>query len=231
MVRMSRGIWDLLGVCCPGCAEPGPVCRPCRFSWVGSEVRWSLSSELGLNLGTLGPYAPPASGLIVAWKDQGRTVLDPIIAEALSCLMAAVAIAAVDEDRDIVWLPIPARSRDRRRRGGDLLQQAVRSAMKLRGNRPQEFLCVDLGWRKGTPDLVGVPAPQRFALMRDALSFQPLPGLRRRLASGADLILIDDIVTTGATLRAAQAACQARGYQVSAAVSLARTIPNSAHFF
>jgi predicted amidophosphoribosyltransferase len=201
----------VLGVCCPGCGALGPgLCarcerelqRPALAQAVGGGASWDGTVVAG------GRYDGVLRAAIVAHKEQGRSAL----ARPLGVLLARAVAAVVDEsDRGdggggVVLVPVPSRPSARRSRGRDPLFAVVTAARAylLRGEA-----AVPVGVWRGVrvrgrvADQAGLSVAQRsrnvagaFAVRRSA---PPLPpGL---------VIMVDDVCTTGATLRALAAAC------------------------
>jgi predicted amidophosphoribosyltransferase len=76
-----------------------------------------------------------------------------------------------------------------------------RSGMKIRSQRL-------LSMRQGHRDHVGLSRGERIANMHDAFT------LRGRAPCGAPVVLVDDVVTTGATLASAQRILVGAGFDV-----------------
>jgi len=78
--------------------------------------------------------------------------------------------------------------------------------------------------RRGTPSQEGRDREARFANMSDAISPHPKRGAR---ATGRHVLLVDDVMTSGATLSAAAEACVAAGATGVSILALARVAKNA----
>ena len=166
----------------------------------------------GVPVLALGRYAGARRHAIVATKDRGRTDLIAPLAQAL----------ALGVDRLLGWglldvpltiVPAPTRSWAARRRGGDPVTRVATLATS------------------GHPHITVVRALRMTALARDSAGLDSaarernIAGrvrlTRRRLPADHEVLLVDDIVTTGATARESVRILQAAGARVCAVLALA----------
>jgi ComF family protein len=135
--------------------------------------------------------------------------LEPV-AERLGELLARQIIAIESVPQTMLVVPVPLFRAKRRQRGFNQAEALARSAVKaLRRARPEWRLTVATGVlerRRATQSQAGLTPHQRRANMRGAF-FAPAPDKLK----GADVLLIDDIYTTGATARACAQALRRAG--------------------
>lgn len=202
---------------CAGCDEPDRVlCPDCRalFSERGVFALPGCESGIGRSCAV---YRGRARRAILAWKDHGDEECDAPFAELLADL--AVRCGAVDRDRQIALVPAPSSAASMRSRGRWHMRNLVdRTARVL---RDQGFDAVALpvlrasGVRSKSVQAGG--AAQRAARIGGNIVVDD-----PRLCRGGTVVPIDDIVTTGATMRQCVAALDAAGARVLTALSLAR---------
>jgi predicted amidophosphoribosyltransferase len=168
----------------------------------------------------LGPYDGVLRELILAYKDRGRYRL----ARPLGRLLAEPVASTVEGD--VLLVPIPDTPAAARARHGDHMQRLARhAALRLREAGIRATVARPLRARSRR-DSTGLDAAERAAEAQAALRPRPLrlTGLRQRVArTGEPVILLDDVVTTGATLAAAAAQLAAVGIPVTGAAVLAAT--------
>ena len=163
---------------------------------------------------TVAAYDGSVRRAIVSWKDEGRHDLT----RPLGAALARSVLAAGPPDVPALWLvPMPSRRAARRARGGDPVRDlAVRAAAtSRRAGRMVQVLPV-LHHLRGVADQSGLDAAARAANVGGAFGVRA--GAGGRLAS-APCLLVDDVVTTGATLAEAAAVVRrAGGHPIGAAV-------------
>ena len=193
---------EALGPACPRCAEPtgehAVVCRRCVRTPLpldASVAPWRFGGALASSIRRL--------------KFTGASH----IARTLAPLWAPVLAAAVAETDGVV-VPIPLHWRRRFRRGYDhawLLAIHACAAAGLAGPLPA------LRRVRATPAQSTLSAARRAANGRGAFAVR-----RPAQLAGRSVILVDDVVTTGATLAAAAAALRDAGAGRITAIVLAR---------
>jgi predicted amidophosphoribosyltransferase len=168
------------GVCEAACAVSDVVCERCRTALGACRpVRLSLPA-LDSTLAAA-PYEGRSRDLVRALKFGGRTALAPVAARAI-----AAALGAPHPDATVVPVPpAPARERWRGFDPAEAIAAALASELGLRLER-----CLA---RADGPRQVGRRRVTRIA--------DP-PRVRLRGHAPRQAILVDDVLTTGATLAA-----------------------------
>ncbi|MFG2058694.1 ComF family protein [Micromonospora sp. NPDC048930] len=163
----------------------------------------------------LGPYAGPLREGLLAYKERGRHGL----ARPLGVLLAEVVAAAVGTAGPVTLVAVPDTARAARSRYGDHLDRLTRhAAARLRA----------AGWpvRVARP-LRALPRPDSVALDSAGRAAAAEAAFRLRRAGGGavqgPVVLLDDIVTTGATLAAISRILHAAGMPPKVAAVLAAT--------
>ncbi|MFF2370101.1 ComF family protein [Agromyces sp. NPDC058110] len=242
---LDDAIATLLPVDCAGCGAPDrTVCPSCRAGVAGRRPALVARGDLRVHAGL--EYAGAAAALIGAFKDGGRPdvarVLAPALASAVEAALAAAnaeaeapaaAAAAVrwaDADADAVAVARAGRRRSarsgRRVPPGVLIATipSTAAARRARGYSPVPALLAACGLR-ATPvlrlardrdDQAGLGAEARAANARGGL-------VAPRRLDGRRYLLVDDVLTTGSTLREARRALVAAGASVVAVAVLAET--------
>ena len=162
-------------------------------------------------------YSGPVRGIVPAWKDGRRADLTPVLLAAMvRCVaVAAPALSTAADGRRLRLVPVPSRPGVRRRRGADLTGAlAEHGAAELRRRGLDAVVERTLGRRPGR-DQVGLGARARGLNLARALTV-------RGDARGLHL-LVDDVLTTGATLAACEEALSTAGGLVLGAVVVAST--------
>ncbi len=220
---------------CPCGADGAWLCPQCRRLLRATPVRvdgactalqmlWAarLLPEHGLPAGAdyrsllpvlaLGPYQGPLKNLVLAWKNGGAAHLTRPLGEGIAPAVSALG------PRGVQLAAVPSRLAARLRRGEDHTLELAR-VLAAQG--------------------VGTVMPARAVVAtgqegRDArdrrerrIHLRPRPGIARARAQDTEwerssgVVIVDDVVTTGSTLRAMHEALTSAGHQVLGAVVIA----------
>jgi predicted amidophosphoribosyltransferase len=202
---------------CAGCGAPvHPWCVQCRGE-LGPPTRPHLPGGPGVF--AVGRYTGPLRSALLRYKERGRRDL----AGPLGALLAAALDEAVGPAP--VWLvPAPSRPAAARARGGDHVARLCRA---VAARRPGVRVARPLRLARRARDSVGLDAEQRAANLAGRVRVHPAA----LLGFGAgEVLLVDDVVTTGATLRTCHDALAGAGVGVTAAVVLCdATTPGDGH--
>jgi ComF family protein len=201
---MLRAAWSLLapplcGACGAAAAAGEPICRNCVASLELTRplplsvpaADWALAAA---------PYEGIPRAMVTALKFRGRLTL----AEPMAAALADAAAIRLDGH---VLVPVPPAPRRRRRRGFDPAEQIAR-ALSRRLDLPLSH-CLR---RANGPRQVGRPRRDRLASPPVVRATHPTP---------SRAVLVDDVVTTGATLMACATALRAAGPGEVCAVAFA----------
>ncbi|GAA4222026.1 putative amidophosphoribosyltransferase [Streptosporangium album] len=209
---------------CAGCDASGAlVCARCTAELHGEPARrmptpvppglpdcWSATG-----------YTGAARRTIIAYKERGRTALAPSLAGAL-----ALTIATAVGDRPVVLVPVPSARSAVRRRGHDpVARLAELAAGCLRAAGWPVTVAGVLSQRRRVADQAGLSSLQRAANL--SMAFRVATGRNgsavRSWSGMGPVVLVDDIITTGATLAEAARALGEAGVTVPFAVTVAAT--------
>ncbi|MDQ6522206.1 phosphoribosyltransferase family protein [Nocardioides sp. LHD-245] len=225
---LADGFVDLvLGSRCVGCERPGrPLCDRCRAAL---PVEASPRRPTPCPDGLVPPYAAGTydgvlRALVLAHKERRVLALAAPLGELLA---VAVADAAATAAGPLVLVPVPSRAATVRQRGHDPTLVMTRAAARVLG--PRTVTAPLLRLRPGVIDQAGLDAAGRAANLAGSMT-APAAAVRRlaRRCPRAHVVVCDDVLTTGATLREAQRALEAAGVPVLAAAVVAATRRRSA---
>src|SRR3954454_19591458 len=175
-----------------------PLCRDCR-----AEMRPALSSP---GVWAAFDYEGPAGALVRALKFGGRVAVADVMAAQLAAALPAERLSGV-------VVPVPAHTAHRRRRGVDHAA-ALAQALSRRASLGYAACLVR----------AGDPQPQ-VGRGRRARMAGPAGSVALRSGGRAprEVLLVDDVVTTGATLAACAKALTLAGAQRVTRIAYART--------
>ncbi|WP_020467303.1 ComF family protein [Singulisphaera acidiphila] len=207
---------------CPICEQPGvdsPFCESCRNDLVNASGLvcercamplgpWSnqvggcfecRGRPLGFDAAiALGPYEGTIRDLCLRLKRESNAWLAPWLAKVLVDARAEVRQVPADS-----WVvPIPLHWRRQWQRGynqADALARGISKRLSLRLAHPLRRV-------RSTPHLASAGRSERAKVMREVFEVR-----RRQALGGRTVLLVDDILTTGATCGAAARALKRAG--------------------
>jgi len=210
-------VWALLDVvlplsCC-GCGHAGVLwCRTCAGA---------LASPRKVDVADLpsvwaaGIYDGSVRRAIHEWKESGVLALSSSFAPALAHA-AAMALEHATAQPPLIFVPVPSSAAAMRRRGvspiTDLARQAAQ-LLTLHGLPTTVDEC--LAPARARHDQAGLGLEQRARNMRGSM--------RLRHSIAGRVIVVDDVVTTGATLREA-VRCLPASAELVGGAALAATV-------
>ncbi|MGH3725181.1 MAG: ComF family protein [Mycobacterium sp.] len=200
----------VLPLACGGCGAPSTRwCEACAGAFTAEPVVVTTRVDPGVPILSLGRYAGIRRHAIVTMKDRGR--------RDLSLPLGLALMRGVDQllrwrlvDRPVTLVPAPTRWISARGRGGDPVTALACVATRIPGVRVASMLRMTMGAR----DSVGlsISARQRNVTGRIALRRGPRPE--------GELVLVDDVVTTGATAAESVRVLRTAGFRVAAVLTL-----------
>ena len=178
----------------------GAVCAPCLAEAPRHD---------GIAAGTL--YNDASRRLVLSFKRGKRIALAPMMARLMAARMQAV---------DATWLlvPVPLHRWRLWRRGFNQAALLAREIARIKGMRVEVDALLRI---KATPSLGGLGSKARARAMAGAIAVNPK---RASLLRGASVMLVDDVLTSGATSHACVAALKRAGAKRVAIACFARVL-------
>ncbi len=193
--RSCVGCGSHLGVLCPRCVPHLPALRATSGAWAAAAYDGAVRTAL------------------LAYKERGRRDLAAPLAGLLARAVGAAIAAERSPPGTAVLVPVPSARSVAAARGGDHVLRLARRAAPACGVR----LARDaLTLTRSVRDSAGLGSAERYANLAHAITARPAP-------QGVAAIIVDDIVTTGSTLREARRALDAAGWAVLGSAVVAAT--------
>jgi ComF family protein len=193
---------------CAGCGHPDvTLCAACRVDLIPRVIRRELAPGVTVWSGLT--FEGTTARVLRALKGDGRTGLARPLAPALSAAVdAALRSTAVGTATPVRLVPVPTSRASYRRRGFRVPELLAARA----GMATARLLAAS----RATSDQRGLDHGARRRNMAGAMRV-------RGESRGARLVVIDDVVTTGATLVEAVRALRHAGADVVGCVTVAST--------
>ena len=221
---------------CAGCGIRGEaLCPSCRTELRGSPLRVRLRADVPLPVFACGRYGGASQAVINAYKEKGRTELSRFLGDSAAQLIwELIELGEIPEPHDIplALIPAPASAAANRRRGFDhIARWAERTTRVLSASLPPGSVVMNrpLQVRGRVRDAAGLSAGARVENLAGNIVAAP-----PRILGGTDpakvwaqilggqrhVVLIDDVVTTGATMAECVRALARIGVRSDSAVAL-----------
>lgn len=217
---MARVLADLLDLVlprsCAGCGAPGrTLCAACRLLLASPRAHTPTPAPPGLpRLVAASSYDGPVREVLLAHKERGRLGLARPLGAAL-----AASLLLLDLPPRVVLVPVPSSRAAVRQRGHDHARRLASAAARRAPGAGVSTLLVPA---RRVADQAGLDAGARAANLSGALR-------ARRALAGLPVVVVDDVVTTGATLTEAARALRAVGADVVGAAVVAATTRRAPH--
>jgi predicted amidophosphoribosyltransferase len=169
-----------------------------------------------------GVYADPLRAVVSAWKDVGRRDLVGVLAPLLAASVSGAVVGAGWVEGAVLVVPAPSSGRAVRARGDTPLVALCEASLAQLADRAGPTLRVAPALRhvRRVADQSGLGTGERRGNLSGAIAVKPL---WHNVIRDRRCVLVDDVVTTGATLAEAARALRAAGAQGVVAATMAAT--------
>lgn len=209
---------------CAGCDTPDEVlCASCLYLFKQLQTfNVASTSVTGISCGI---YQGKVRHAILSWKDHHDEELDEIFARLLSDILISQHIIYCTKT-PILCIPAPSSAQSVRKRGRNHMENLAQTLCKQLRQQGYNIVCSPiLSVQKVHNKSVQTHSiQQRVERLEHGIHVQD--ALARTFQS-SHAVIIDDIVTSGATMNQCVQACIRHGITVHAALSLAYTPPRA----
>ena len=215
---MRKSLYPLLDLIypkrCPGCHKPAvSICESCKIFWEKPPISIKLSknSVSVLSVVSVAQYRNEVRAVLLAYKEDGEREAGKILTEAL-----LQARRGISKHLVCVFVPIPSNPKSVRRRGRDFMLDLCNQVAIQSGDKVLSIIKVN----RDVQDQSKLSEKERSQNLVGAFDCAPK---NLKLLAKFPIILVDDLLTTGATLREAQRALRQRGVIPIGAITAAHT--------
>lgn len=188
---------------CFGCARLGiSICTECRSEWIPHYYKTEVET---LKVHSAIIYSATASKIILAAKENSLKGADQLIISAITHVLKKAKLNSYS----FQLVPIPSSASSKRRRGRGFMFDLTSQISENIGIPMND--CLEITRR--VSDQSGLNRLERMNNLKGAFAIKKDSIVR------GDLILIDDVVTTGATLKEAVRALNSQGFHAIGSVA------------
>lgn len=209
----------LFPVRCFGCKELGiDICSKCRRIWNSHFYTQNLS---GLTVYSSIKYSPIARAILLSAKESSIKRADELLISALLDLIRRLPNNLM---REAYLMPIPSSKKAIRKRGRDFIKTITKEV----SNRSGIPMISGMRINRRLLDQSRLSAQDRTRNIAEAFEFIGPDSIGRNSEgekSKGVIFLVDDLVTTGATLLEAKRALNEQGIAVNQAITACMAQP------
>lgn len=199
---------------CPGCHKPAvSICESCKIFWEKPPISIKLNknSVSVLSVFSVAQYRNEVRAVLLAYKEDGEREAGKVLTEALLQARRGIINHSV-----CTFVPIPSNPKSVRRRGRDFMLDLCNQVAIQSGDKVLSIMKV----KRDVQDQSKLNERERSQNLVGAFDCTPK---NLKLLVKFPIILVDDLLTTGATLREAQRALRQRGVIPIGAITAAHT--------
>lgn len=215
---MRKSFYPLLDLVypkrCPGCHLPSAsICESCNSFWQKQTISITLRKNQvsDLLVVSVAQYRDEVRAVLLAYKEDGQREAGKVLTEALLQARRGISNYSV-----CTFVPIPSNPKSVRRRGRDFMLDLCNQVAIQSGDKVLSIIKVN----RDVQDQSKLSEKERSQNLVGAFDCAPK---NLKLLAKFPIILVDDLLTTGATLREAQRALRQRGVIPIGAITAAHT--------
>ena len=202
---------------CIGCSQLGiSICSICRSSW-HPHIYLSEVNVCGSNYPVVSAvqYSPIASRVLLSAKESNISAADKLLVDAISHSLSYF----VKHFGGDSLVPIPSRRSASRKRGRNFLSEIAKEVASNSATNIKVCKIQLLTHSRNVQDQSALNSKQRLANLSGALTVPSKANSNKIGGNIRSVIIVDDLITTGATLAEAIRALCAAGFEVKGAVT------------
>lgn len=202
------------------------ICTKCANNLLSQSPQSAITlarGQMKMRIAAQLPFSSVVSKVVLGAKDDENPILERLIIDALvrarSCFVG-----------DVALVPIPSTTRARRKRGRDFVFDLTHELAERSG----DLVIPLISYRRKVLPQKSLNAHDRAINLKDAFTVRAeIADRYRAQLSAREILIVDDVLTTGATMLEGFRAVKAVGARclggISAAYSLNWRMSRSAH--